>query len=175
MLAGSVDAGKPSRHTNGYATPSTRRTPPNQNQRPRPRTGACSPAADPAGNDLHNLPESSTSFVGRRRVLTELSAGLGRTRLLTLTGVGGVGKSRLALELARLAGASGDFPDGIWLVELAGLQDPEVVTSTVASALASRYEAETRNVSPGGAACLSRPAVDHGQLRTPARRMLRPH
>jgi predicted ATPase/DNA-binding SARP family transcriptional activator len=84
---------------------------------------------------LHNLPESSTSFVGRRRVLTELTAGLGRTRLLTLTGVGGVGKSRLALELARLAGASQDFPDGIWLAELAGLQDPEVVASTVASAL----------------------------------------
>ena len=82
----------------------------------------------------HNLPESTTSFVGRRRLLTELSAGLGRTRLLTLTGVGGVGKSRLALELARQAGG-GDFPDGIWLVELAGIQDQQVVASTVAAAL----------------------------------------
>ena len=46
------------------------------------------------GTIPHNLPESTTSFIGRRRLLTELSAGLGRTRLLTLTGVGGVGKSR---------------------------------------------------------------------------------
>jgi predicted ATPase/DNA-binding SARP family transcriptional activator len=83
----------------------------------------------------HNLPEQTTSFIGRRRLLTELSAGLVRTRLLTLTGVGGVGKSRLALELARLSAASTDFPDGVWLVELAGIQDPEVVPSTVASAL----------------------------------------
>jgi predicted ATPase len=83
----------------------------------------------------HNLPESTTSFIGRRRLLAELSASLGRTRLLTLTGVGGVGKSRLALELARVAGPSADFQNGIWLVELAGVQDPEVVVSTVASAL----------------------------------------
>ena len=83
----------------------------------------------------HNLPESTTSFVGRRRLLTELTAGLGRTRLLTLTGVGGVGKSRLALELARQAGARTEVPDGVWLVELAGIQDPELVASTVASAL----------------------------------------
>jgi predicted ATPase len=83
----------------------------------------------------HNLPESTTSFIGRRRLLTELSAGLGRTRLLTLTGVGGVGKSRLALELARRAGASTEFPDGVWLVELAAVQDPEIVASTVASSL----------------------------------------
>jgi predicted ATPase/DNA-binding SARP family transcriptional activator len=83
----------------------------------------------------HNLPESTTSFVGRRRLLSELAAGLGRTRLLTLTGVGGVGKSRLALELARQAGAGGDFPDGVWLVELAGIQDQQVVASTVAAAL----------------------------------------
>jgi predicted ATPase/DNA-binding SARP family transcriptional activator len=88
------------------------------------------PAATP-----HNLPEPTTSFVGRRRLLTELNASLARTRLLTLTGVGGVGKSRLALELARLAAPGTDFPDGVWLVELAGTRDPEVVASTVASAL----------------------------------------
>jgi predicted ATPase/DNA-binding SARP family transcriptional activator len=84
---------------------------------------------------LHNLPESTTSFVGRHQLLIELSESLGRTRLLTLTGVGGVGKSRLALELARQAGSSTEFPDGVWLVELAGIQDSEVVASTVASAL----------------------------------------
>jgi predicted ATPase/DNA-binding SARP family transcriptional activator len=84
---------------------------------------------------LHNLPGSTTSFVGRRRLLTELAASLGRTRLLTLAGVGGVGKSRLALELGRLASAGAEFGDGVWLVELAGVQDPEVVASTVASTL----------------------------------------
>jgi predicted ATPase len=89
----------------------------------------------PMPTTSHNLPESSTSFVGRRRLLSELSASLGRTRLLTLTGVGGVGKSRLALELGRLVGASTEFSDGVWLVELAGVQDPEVVASTVASAV----------------------------------------
>ena len=83
----------------------------------------------------HNLPESTTSFVGRRRLLTELTECLDRTRLLTLTGVGGVGKSRLALELARQVGAGPGFPDGAWLVELAGVQDPEIVASTVASSL----------------------------------------
>ena len=83
----------------------------------------------------HNLPGSSTSFIGRRRLLGELSASLGRTRLLTLTGVGGVGKSRLALELGRLVGAGTELPDGVWLVELAGVQDPEVLASTVASAV----------------------------------------
>lgn len=49
----------------------------------------------------HNLPESTTSFVGRQRLLTELTAGLVRTRLLALTGVGGVGKSRLASHTFR--------------------------------------------------------------------------
>jgi predicted ATPase len=87
------------------------------------------------GTTPHNLPEQTTSFIGRRRLLIELSASLERTRLLTLTGVGGVGKSRVALELARLAAASTDFPDGIWFVELAGIQDSEVVPFTVASAL----------------------------------------
>jgi predicted ATPase/DNA-binding SARP family transcriptional activator len=83
----------------------------------------------------HNLPESSTSFVGRRRLLSELSGCLARTRLLSLTGVGGVGKTRLALELARLLGPAPDFPDGVWLVELAGIRDPEAVAATAASAL----------------------------------------
>lgn len=83
----------------------------------------------------HNLPASSTSFVGRRRLLDELSRSLERTRLLSLTGVGGVGKSRLAVELARLVAGRRELPDGVWLVELAGIQDPELVPSTCAAAL----------------------------------------
>ena len=73
-LAGSAGAGKPSRHTSGYARPSTMRTPPNQNRKPRPSTGDCSLGGKPMPTTSHNLPESSTSFVGRRRLLSELSA-----------------------------------------------------------------------------------------------------
>jgi predicted ATPase/DNA-binding SARP family transcriptional activator len=92
--------------------------------------GNSNPTAGP-----HNLPEASTSFVGRRRLLAELSRNMERTRLLSLTGVGGVGKSRLAIELARLVGGRPELTDGVWLVELAGIQDPEVVPSAVAAAL----------------------------------------
>lgn len=84
----------------------------------------------------HNLPTPTTSFVGRSRLLSDLSAYLERTRLLSLTGVGGVGKSRVALELARRLGVSPEYPDGVWLVELAGIQDPEAIASAAASALA---------------------------------------
>ncbi|WP_315987478.1 ATP-binding protein [Actinomadura sp. HBU206391] len=74
-----------------------------------------------------------TSFVGRRRELSEARRLLGRTRLLTFTGVGGVGKTRLALRVARDARRT--FEDGVWLVELAPLQDEELLPQTVASTL----------------------------------------
>jgi predicted ATPase/DNA-binding SARP family transcriptional activator len=83
----------------------------------------------------HNLPEPTTSLVGRRRELDELLGGLDSGRLLTLTGPGGAGKSRLALELARRVAATGSPPDGVWLVELAGVREDELVGSSVASAL----------------------------------------
>jgi DNA-binding SARP family transcriptional activator len=78
------------------------------------------PAADGAsGPTRHNLPAPRTSFVGRERETLEVKRALAMTRLLTLTGVGGTGKTRLALEVARdLVGA---YPDGVWLVELASL------------------------------------------------------
>jgi hypothetical protein len=64
----------------------------------------------------HNLPAPRSSFVGRERELIEIKRTLAMTRLLTLTGVGGSGKTRLALEVAcDLVGAC---PDGVWLVEL---------------------------------------------------------
>ncbi|HEY5881285.1 MAG TPA: BTAD domain-containing putative transcriptional regulator [Nakamurella sp.] len=85
--------------------------------------------------DARHLPAPTTSFVGRRRVLAELAQNLGRTRLLTLAGVGGVGKSRLALELARHPGGWPEFRDGVSLVELAGVQEPESVAATCASGL----------------------------------------
>jgi predicted ATPase/DNA-binding SARP family transcriptional activator len=78
-----------------------------------------------------NLPAPLTTFVGRRRELVEVRALVRSRRLVTLTGVGGVGKSRLAVEVAAASG----FPGGVWLVELAGLTQPGLVTSAIAGTL----------------------------------------
>ena len=81
----------------------------------------------------HNLPLARTSFVGREHETLEVKRLLAMTRLLTLTGAGGCGKTRLALKVARdLVGA---YPDGVWLVELAALSDPALVPQAVAKAL----------------------------------------
>jgi predicted ATPase/DNA-binding CsgD family transcriptional regulator len=80
-----------------------------------------------------NLPAELTSFVGRRQELREVKRLLATTRLLTLTGSGGAGKTRLALRAA--ADMSRSFPDGAWLVSLASIQDPMLVTQAVFSAL----------------------------------------
>ena len=81
----------------------------------------------------HNLPLSLSSFVGRSTELDELDGLLAGSRLITVTGVGGAGKTRVALELA---GRNLDrFPDGAWLVELSRLRDPALVPAEVAGAL----------------------------------------
>ena len=86
----------------------------------------------------NNLPASLTSFVGREGALLEVKRLLSMGRLLTLTGAGGSGKTRLALEVARdLVGA---YPEGAWLVELAPLSDPELVARAVAQALGVREQ-----------------------------------
>jgi predicted ATPase len=82
---------------------------------------------------LGNLPVDVTSFVGRRRELPEARRLLGDGRLLTLAGAGGVGKTRLALRLA--AEVRRTFPDGVWLADLAPLQDGKLVPQTVIAAL----------------------------------------
>ncbi|MFC5663209.1 ATP-binding protein [Kitasatospora misakiensis] len=79
------------------------------------------------------LPAEVTSFVGRRGELTELALLLAERRLVTVTGPGGVGKSRLALRGAARAG--GAFPDGIWLVEVAPVQDGRLLGHAVLEAL----------------------------------------
>lgn len=79
------------------------------------------------------LPMALTTLVGRDRDLGELRRLLGETRLLTLTGAGGVGKTRLALEVARIVAS--DFPDGAWVAELAPLADPALAPQVVAGAL----------------------------------------
>jgi len=72
-----------------------------------------------------------SSFVGRERELADVQARLAGARLVTLTGAGGCGKTRLALEVAQAV--LGRYPDGVWLVELAALADPALVPQTVAA------------------------------------------
>ena len=80
-----------------------------------------------------NLPVQLKEFVGRREELAELSSAVRDNRLVTLLGPVGIGKTRLALRLAEEL--SGEFPDGAWLVELAGVSDAEVVIETIASVM----------------------------------------
>jgi predicted ATPase/DNA-binding SARP family transcriptional activator len=104
----------------------------------------------------HNLPAELTSFVGRERELDEVASRLRQARLLTLTGTGGSGKTRLALRVARKV--AGDYPGGVWLVELAALADPSLVAQSVAAALGVREE--------------SRPLIETLQRRLRSARML---
>ncbi|MFI6816333.1 ATP-binding protein [Nonomuraea sp. NPDC050328] len=85
------------------------------------------------GRHPGTLPAEPTSFVGRHRESLQLVRLLRESRLVTLTGVGGVGKTRLALRVARLMHAR--FPDGAWLVELSALTDPHLIAHTVVAAL----------------------------------------
>ncbi|MEU3617934.1 LuxR C-terminal-related transcriptional regulator [Streptomyces sp. NPDC006872] len=80
-----------------------------------------------------NLPAAFTSFVGRRRDIAEIRRLLGPARLLTLTGMGGVGKTRLALEAATASRRA--FADGVWLVDLAAVHEPSAVADAAAAAL----------------------------------------
>jgi non-specific serine/threonine protein kinase len=86
----------------------------------------------------HNLPAERTSFIGRERELAEVERVLATTRLLTLTGVGGCGKTRLALKAARNLLEA--YPGGAWLVELAPLSEGELVPQAVATALGVREQ-----------------------------------
>jgi hypothetical protein len=80
----------------------------------------------------HNLPAPLTSFIGREGDVQAIRARLAETRLLTLTGVGGCGKTRLALEVAR--DTLDQYTDGVWLVELGPLADAALVPHSVAAA-----------------------------------------
>jgi len=96
------------------------------------------PQAELPDAGKHNLPAPRDSFVGREREMVEVKRQLAMTRLLTLTGAGGSGKTRLALEVARdLVGA---YPDGVWLVELAPLSEGALVPQAVFEALAVREQ-----------------------------------
>ncbi|MBA2755516.1 MAG: adenylate/guanylate cyclase domain-containing protein, partial [Chloroflexia bacterium] len=91
----------------------------------------------------HNLPLQPTPVIGREREVTELAALLRRddVRLVTLTGPGGTGKTRLGLQMA--AEVVEDFPDGVWFVPLAALTDPELVLSAIAEVVGVRESGGT--------------------------------
>jgi len=86
----------------------------------------------------NNLPAQLTSFVGREKEIDAVKQLLARARLVTLTGAGGCGKTRLSLQVA--ADELVNFSDGVWLIELAPLSDPEIVPRVLGSALGLRDE-----------------------------------
>jgi predicted ATPase/class 3 adenylate cyclase len=86
----------------------------------------------------NNLPQQVTSFIGRARELTEIKELLEGTRLLTLLGMGGLGKTRLSLQIA--ADVLEKFPDGVWFVDLAPMNDPSLVPNAVAQVLGVHEE-----------------------------------
>ncbi len=89
-----------------------------------------------AAGNLHGFPTALTSFVGRAPVVDEVAGQLAQDRLVTVTGPGGAGKTRLAGEVARRVASR--FADGVWLAELATVRDPGQVAATVAAALGVR-------------------------------------
>ncbi len=98
-----------------------------------------------------NLRPQTTSFIGRESEVAEVQAALSAHRLVTLTGVGGVGKTRLALEVA--ARLSNEFTDGVWVFELAAVADPAAVPDAVAAVLGITQQ-PGRTVSESVAAAL---------------------
>jgi len=99
------------------------------------------PALRSLASTPNNLPQQLNAFVGRERQSAEVRALLGQHRLVTLLAMGGIGKSRLSVQLG--AEVLDDYPDGVWLVELAPVADPAGVPQAVASVLGVREE-------PGG-------------------------
>jgi predicted ATPase/class 3 adenylate cyclase len=81
----------------------------------------------------HNLPAQTTSFIGREKEMAEIKQALEKHRLVTLTGSGGTGKTRLSLQVA--AGLVEQYPDGVWFIELAPLTDPDLIPQTMLSVL----------------------------------------
>ena len=91
------------------------------------------PSSGALGGQTGGLPRQLTSFIGRERELQVLKGLLERSRLLTLTGPGGSGKTRLGLQLA--AEVIGGFPDGVHFVALAPVGNPDLVVSSIAQGI----------------------------------------
>jgi predicted ATPase/DNA-binding CsgD family transcriptional regulator len=96
------------------------------------------PAAATVAGGVHGVPAALTSFIGRDGPVREVAGLLGEYRLVTVTGPGGVGKTRLAGQVARRV--AGQFADGAWLAELAPVRDPAQVAPVVAAALGVREQ-----------------------------------
>jgi predicted ATPase/class 3 adenylate cyclase len=86
----------------------------------------------------NNLPQQMTSFIGRERELAEAKSLLEGTRLLTLLGMGGLGKTRLSLQIG--ADVLEKYPDGVWFVDLAPIKDPSLVPNVAAQVLGVHEE-----------------------------------
>ncbi|OBI85024.1 adenylate/guanylate cyclase domain-containing protein [Mycobacterium sp. E740] len=114
---------------------------------PPPRTLNASPG---------NLRSQTTSFIGRGSEIVEIDAAIRAHRLVTLTGMGGVGKTRLAIEVAtRIAD---EFPDGVWVFDLAAVSDPAAVPDAVAAVLGVTQQ-------PGRSLTDSVAAAQEGRIR----------
>jgi non-specific serine/threonine protein kinase len=94
--------------------------------------------APPAPAASHNLPSQLTRFIGREQEIAEVKPLISAERLVTLTGAGGAGKTRLALQIVQ--DLVGDFAHGVWLIELAPLADPDLIPHTIATTLGLRPE-----------------------------------
>ena len=92
----------------------------------------------PAKEIPNNLPQQGSSFIGRERELDEIKALLPSARLLTLLGMGGLGKTRLSLQVA--AEVMHQYPDGVWFLDLASVRDPALIVNVAAQALDLREE-----------------------------------
>jgi len=86
----------------------------------------------------NNLPQQLTSFIGREREREEIEEMLGGTRLLTLLGMGGLGKTRLALQVG--TNVMDGYPDGVWFIDLQTIRDDALVASETARVLGVREE-----------------------------------
>jgi predicted ATPase/class 3 adenylate cyclase/DNA-binding XRE family transcriptional regulator len=86
----------------------------------------------------NNLPLQLTRFIGREREIDEIKGLLRSARLLTLTGAGGTGKTRLAMEVAKQIGEQ--FPDGVWLIDFVALREPNLILQAITTALGIREE-----------------------------------
>ena len=106
---------------------------------PSPAAMATVPNIPVTPHRCHNLPAELTSFIGREREQEEVKDALAKSRLLTLSGIGGIGKTRLSLQVA--ADVASDYPDGVWFVELAPITDAGLVPQAVASVLGVKEEA----------------------------------
>ncbi|MGB6952136.1 MAG: helix-turn-helix domain-containing protein, partial [Candidatus Cybelea sp.] len=89
----------------------------------------------------HNLPRKLTSFLGRDDVVAEIRQLVKSSPMVSVVGTGGAGKTRVAIEVATQL--VGDFPDGVWFVELAPLKDPDLVAHALANALGLQESAKT--------------------------------